>query len=243
MYPSLGVPHWRGPSSPPVPAALGLSGLPLCSEDQLTCCPDWLSGKGDHCQIIVRGAGRWGRTGLGEAPVFVGEHPLAVLAFVGLPVTAPAAQALGLELVAQARVEGGAHRAARVLLVSPQVQLRLEELVTHVTAECGLLCKRQGPGGEGGREQPRAPGLRGLRGGEPTPPSLFLLLLPPCPQHWPREWLRGRGDHGTRVHSTGNAGRPGPASGASRPERPVPGSGEEAGPGLCLCVRRKMTAL
>lgn len=91
-----------------------------------------------------------GEAGVGEAPVFVGEHPLAVLAFVGLPVAAPATQALGLELVAQARVEGGAHRAARVLLVSPQVQLGLEELVTHVAAECGLLCKRRGSGRKGG---------------------------------------------------------------------------------------------
>lgn len=78
--------------------------------------------------------------GAGEAaPVFVGEHPFAVLALMGL-LTAPAAEPLRLELLAQALIERGPHGAACILPVAPQVQLGLEELVTGVTAERGLLC-------------------------------------------------------------------------------------------------------
>lgn len=80
-----------------------------------------------------------GLGGVGAAPVLAGEHPLAVLALVGLLAT-PAAEPLRLELVAQALIERGPHGAARVLLVAPQVRLGLEELVAGVTAERGLLC-------------------------------------------------------------------------------------------------------
>lgn len=76
-------------------------------------------------------------------PVLVGEHSLAVLALVGLPIAATAAETLRLEAVAQVLVECGPSRAARVLLVASKVQLALEELVTLVTAKCGLLCKTE----------------------------------------------------------------------------------------------------
>lgn len=76
--------------------------------------------------------------GLGvPVPVFVGEHPLAVLALIDLPI----AESLLLDVLAQALVEG-AHGAAGVLLVPPQVQLGLEELVAVLAAKRGLFCNR-----------------------------------------------------------------------------------------------------
>lgn len=77
------------------------------------------------------------------APVFVGEHPLAVLALMRLPIAGPT-KALRLELLPEALEERAPGRVACILLVAPQVQPALEEFVTLITAERGVLCKTEG---------------------------------------------------------------------------------------------------
>lgn len=62
---------------------------------------------------------------------------------MGLPITAPT-EALRFEVLPKALVERGPRRAAGILLVAPQIQLALEELITVLTAEGGVLCKTKG---------------------------------------------------------------------------------------------------
>lgn len=63
--------------------------------------PDREMGWGSRGLPIGR-SGRQGR----EAPVFVGEHPLAVLALMCLPIAAPD-EALRLEFLPKALIEWG----------------------------------------------------------------------------------------------------------------------------------------
>lgn len=115
------------------------------------------------------------------APVLVGEHPLAVLALVSMPVAGPNAEALGLKLVPQALVQRSPRGAARILLVAPQVQLALEELITFVTAERGLLCKTENGevGGERGPAQAHGAPAIALAS------SAWLPSASPCGWGWP----------------------------------------------------------
>lgn len=163
--------------------------------------------------------GRGGRR-IGPAPVFVGEHPLTVLALVCLPV-AGRAEALRLEVLPQALIEWGPCRAARILLVAPQVQLALEELITLVAAERGVLCKTEG---KAVCKRARRPplGAQGTPETQPTPttsPGLLppWLLLPVSSQpSWLPKGCRGRRSEGPCWR------RPSPRRGDPEPRQAPP---------------------
>lgn len=134
------------------------------------------------------------------APALAGEHPLTVLALVGLP-AAPAAQALE---------QRGPHRATRVLLVAPQVQLGLEELVAQLAAERGLLWKREGCA------------VGGARGAYPAPaPSCPVIPAQDVKTSGTRVRVQGaRGSTGPLLRAGAAVGLRRPRSGAEKAARP-----------------------
>lgn len=210
-------PPWRGP-----PLHLSLEALARQGQGLNLCpsCGSCYAARATDPAVAGRlwggeagGAGGRGRA----APVLVREGPLTVLALEGPPVAGPAAQALGLELLGQARVEGGPHWATCILLVPPQVQLGWEELVTHFTAKRGLLCKRENSQEVGGGALALAPGPAGgegvavTRGACPTldgpPPVSFL------PSSQAQEWL---------PWGPGGCGDPGPSGTGTLSGTPTP---------------------
>lgn len=114
---------------------------------------------------------------------------------MSLPIAAPA-EALGLEVLPEALVEWGPSRAAGILLVAPQVQLALEELIALLAAESGVLCKTKGKEVSGRARYPALDPQGTHCPGASIPPWLLL------PSFLPALVLAAQGRRGHRTDQT-----------------------------------------